>query len=156
MVRYTIEELLQLKPSETLTPNFDAAEFRAIIEKVKHLQDLKEEEFSHFGHFNRRRSSHHHGKPKAKHTKPKVTIDSDGWSTFEGNKKGSGDEDEQEKPNRENAPQPAIAQETIKVKPNNKNISSTKPADAKDIVADKPINSFNAFAALESEEEDDE
>lgn len=153
MVRYTIEELLQLKPSETLTPNFDAVEFRGIIERVKHLQ---EEEFSHFGHFSRRRSSHHHGRPKVKHTKPKVTIDSDGWSTFEGNKKGSGDEEEQEKPNREASAQPAIAQETIKVKPNNKNISSTKPADAKDIVADKPINSFNAFAALESEEEDNE
>ncbi|AQZ17918.1 CAF20 (YOR276W) [Zygosaccharomyces parabailii] len=155
MVRYTIEELLQLKPSETLTANFDAVEFRAIIEKVKHLQALKEEEFGFHGHFSRRRSSHHHGKPKIKHTKPKVTTDSDGWSTFEANKKGSGDEEELEKPVRETAPQP-IAQETLKVKPNNKNIASSKPADAKDIIADKPIQSFNAFAALESEEEDDE
>ncbi|CAI4975071.1 ATV_HP_G0120510.mRNA.1.CDS.1 [Saccharomyces cerevisiae] len=54
-------------------------------------------------------------------------------------------------------PRPAtIAQETLKVKPNNKNISSNRPADTRDIVADKPILGFNAFAALESEDEDDE
>lgn len=156
MVRYTIEELLQLKPSETLTANFDAENFRAIIENVKQLQALKEEEFltHHGGHFNRRRSSHHHGKPKIKHTKPKVTTDSDGWCTFEAKKKGSGDEEDDENV-KEVAPV-QIAQETLKVKPNNKNISSSRPADTKDIVADKPTLSFNAFAALESEEEDEE
>lgn len=155
MVRYTIEELLQLKPSETLTPNFDAVAFRAMIEKVKQLQAVKEEEFlaHHGGHFNRRRSSHHHGKPKIKHTKPKVTTDSDGWCTFEAKKKGSGDEEEEEVV-KEAAPV-QVAQETLKIKPN-KNISSSRPADAKDIITDKPTLSFNAFAALESEDEDDE
>lgn len=156
MVRYTIEELFQLKPSETLTANFDAEEFRAIIEKVKQLQALKEEEFiaHHGGHFGRRRSSHHHGKPKIKHTKPKVTTDEDGWCTFEGKKKGSGDEEEEE--DFEEVVPVRIAQETLKVKPNNKNIASSRPADTKDIVADKPTLSFNAFAALESEDEEEE
>lgn len=156
MVRYTIEELLQLKPSETLTANFEAEEFRAIIEKVKQLQALKEEEFitHHGGHFARRRSSHHHGKPKIKHTKPKVTTDSDGWCTFEGKKKGSGDEEEEED-FKETVPAP-IAQEILKVKPNNKNIASSRPADTKDIVADKPTLSFNAFAALESDDDEEE
>lgn len=155
MARYTIEELLQLKPSETLAANFDAAEFGAMIEKVKELQAVKEEEFltQHGGHFNRRRSSHHHGKPKIKHTKPKVTTDSDGWCTFEAKKKGSGDEEEEE--NIKEAVPVQIAQETLKVKPN-KNITSSRPADTKDIVTDKPTLSFNAFAALESEDEDDE
>lgn len=155
MVRYTIEELLQLKPSEAINANFNSEEFGAMIEKVKQLQALKEEEFlaHNGGHFNRRRSSHHHGKPKIKHTKPKVTTDSDGWSTFEAKKKGSGDEEEEEAV-KEAAPV-QIAQETLKVKPN-KNISSSRPADSKDIVTDKPTLSFNAFAALESEEEDDE
>ena len=155
MVRYTIEELLQLKPSETLTANFDGAEFRAMIEKVKQLQAIKEEEYiaQHGGHFARRRSSHHHGKPKIKHTKPKVTTDSDGSCTFAAKKKGSGDEEEEDS-GKETAPV-QIAQETLKVKPN-KNITSSRPADSKDIVADKPTLSFNAFAALESEDEDED
>ena len=42
------------------------------------------------------------------------------------------------------------------VKPNNKNISSSRPADTRDIVADKPTMNFNAFAALESDEESDQ
>lgn len=156
MARYTIEELLQLKPSETLTANFAAEEFRAIIEKVKQVQALREEEFAahHGGHFNRRRSSHHHGRPKVKHTKPKVTTDSDGWCTFEGKKKGSGDEEEEE--DFKEVISAPIAQETLKVKPNNKNISSSRPADPTDLATDKPTLSFNAFAALESDEGDEE
>lgn len=160
MIKYTIDELFQLKPSVTLEVNFDAVEFRAIIEKVKQLQHLKEEEFNshHVGHFGRRRSSHHHGRPKIKHNKPKVTTDSDGWCTFEAKKKGSGEDDEEgtETTPTSTVPVATIAQETLKVKPNNKNISSNRPADTRDIVADKPILGFNAFAALESEDEDDE
>lgn len=124
MIKYTIDELFQLKPSVTLEVNFDAVEFRAIIEKVKQLQHLKEEEFNshHVGHFGRRRSSHHHGRPKIKHNKPKVTTDSDGWCTFEAKKKGSGEDDEEETETTPTSTVPVatIAQETLKVKPNNK------------------------------------
>ncbi|CCD24904.1 Caf20p NDAI_0E00880 [Naumovozyma dairenensis CBS 421] len=172
MYKYTIDELLQLKPSETLVANFDAVDFRAIIEKVKQLQSLKEEEFAHHGghgHFNRRRSSHHHaGRPKVKHNKPKVTTDSEGWSTLD-NKKDVAEESEvvdgatttaagtTSNGNTRSSPVPSatIAQETLKVRPNNKNIGSSRPADTKDIVADKQIHGFNAFAALESDEDDE-
>ncbi|SCV05870.1 LANO_0H16996g1_1 [Lachancea nothofagi CBS 11611] len=158
MARYTEEELFQLKPESDVPVNFDIDSFRAVIDKVKEIQGLQEEEFQQF---HRRRSSHHHGKPKIKHTKPKITTDSDGWSTFDNVTRrkssvaagGSGvfNGSDDETPIKET---PSIAQETLKVKPN-KNISSTKPADSRDIVTDKATNTFNAFAALESDDEDD-
>lgn len=153
MFRYTEEELLQLKPEVDVPVNFDIDSFRAIIDKVKEIQGLQEEEYQQF---HRRRSSHHHGRPKIKHTKPKITTDSDGWSTFENTvarrkSNAAGNGSEEDLPVKE---QPVIAQETLKVKPN-KNITSTKPADARDIVTDKAVNNFNAFAALESDEEDE-
>ncbi|CEP60188.1 Caf20p LALA0_S01e05006g [Lachancea lanzarotensis] len=158
MVRYTEEELLQLQPDVEVPVNFDIDSFRAIIDKVKEIQGFQEEEYQHF---HRRRSSHHHGKPKIKHLKPKIKTDSDGWSTFDNNARrkssvaagsaGALNSSDEEVAVKEPA---SIAQETLKVKPN-KNISSTKPADARDIVTDKAVNNFNAFAALESDEEDD-
>ncbi|SCU83336.1 LAME_0C04786g1_1 [Lachancea meyersii CBS 8951] len=158
MARYTEEELLQLKPEVEVPVNFDIDSFRAVIDKVKEIQGLQEEEFQHF---HRRRSSHNHGKPKIKHLKPKITTDSDGWSTFDNMARrkssvvagGSGtiNGSDEDAPAKEPV---TIAQETLRVKPN-KNISSTKPADSRDIVADKATNNFNAFAALESDEEDD-
>ncbi|SCU79628.1 LAFA_0B04456g1_1 [Lachancea sp. 'fantastica'] len=159
MVRYTEEELLQLQPDVEVPVNFDIDSFRAIIDKVKEIQGFQEEEYQHF---NRRRSSHHHGKPKIKHLKPKIKTDSDGWSTFDKNATrrkssvvagGAGllNSSDEDAPAKEPT---TIAQETLKVKPN-KNITSTKPADARDIVADKATNNFNAFAALESDEEDE-
>lgn len=147
MIRYTEEELLQLKSCDSVPITFDINEFRAIIEKVKELQALQEEEFHHF----RRRSSHHHSKPKFnKHLKPKITIDEDGWSKLEPNniRKPMVDEDGEEEE------EIVVSQETLKVKPN-KNISSSRPADARDIITDKQTMAFNAFAALESEDEED-
>ena len=38
MIKYSIDELIQLKPSETLKVSFDHVEFRNIIEKVVELQ----------------------------------------------------------------------------------------------------------------------
>ena len=87
-----------------------------------------------------------------------MTTDEDGWSTLETKKS----EDEEgaiavdgEKPFIATATSASsIAQETMKVKPNNKNISSSRPADTKDIVADKQIHGFNTFAALESDDDE--
>lgn len=155
MAKYTIEELLQLKPSVPVEPvNFDAREFRELVEKVKQLQALREEEFGHFS--GRRRSSHHHGRPKVKPHKPKVTTDEDGWSTFEPKQVIIDEEGDEVEKNGKNNKSSDSLQEIVKVRPNNKNISSSRPADNKDIIADKQINGFNAFAALESEDEDDE
>lgn len=157
MARYTEEELLKLKPTVAIPVNFDFEEFNAIINKVKEIQALQEEEYHSF---HRRRSSHHHGRPKIKHTKPKITTDADGWSTLEaaaGRRKSSvlvaGGEEEAAIRETLTA---VIANETLRVKPNNKNISSSRPADTRDIVADKPTMNFNAFAALESDEESDQ
>ncbi|CCE63976.1 hypothetical protein TPHA_0G01390 [Tetrapisispora phaffii CBS 4417] len=155
MVKYTAEELLHLKPEETLPVDFDAEEFRAIIENIKQIQALKEEEYAAHGFTNRRRSSHHyHTRPKVKHNKPKVTTDADGWSTLE-TAKGEEGEAGEESDEEDSAPFVAtISTETIRVKPNNKNISSSRPADNRDIILDKQTNTFNAFAALESDEDE--
>lgn len=165
MPKYTIEELLQLKPEEVQPVNFNAVEFKALIEKVKQLQALREEEYHnhshHHGHFNRRRSSHHHGRPKVNKHKPKVVVDEEGWATFEPKNTSAVAEEAEEgdansngdKKNRSND---TLAQETVKIKPNNKNISSSRPADNRDIIIDKQIHGFNAFAALDNEEEDEE
>ncbi|SCU82487.1 LADA_0C05688g1_1 [Lachancea dasiensis] len=155
MARYTEDELLQLKPEGDVPVNFDIESFKAVIDKVKEIQGLQEEEFQQF---HRRRSSHHHGKPKIKHTKPKITTDSEGWSTFDNlarrksvNTSGTLNGSDEDLAVKEPV---VIAQETLKVKPN-KNISSTKPADSRDIVADKATNNFNAFAALESDDDEE-
>ena len=154
MIKYSIDELIQLKPSETLKVSFDHVEFRNIIEKVVELQKLKEEEF-HSHHGNRRRSSHHHMKPKIKHNKPKVKTDADGWSTLEPATAGHEEESSSSAtPAAAATTKTGAPQETIRVKPNNKNISSSRPADNSDIRADKQTHGFNAFAALEDEEDE--
>ncbi|GMM58598.1 Caf20 protein [Maudiozyma humilis] len=154
MPSYTIDELIQLKPSVALSVDFDAAEFKAIIEKVKQVQALKEEEYAaHHGHFGRRRSSHLvNGRPKIRMHKPKVTTDEDGWSTFEPK---AGEEGEDTSENTSDSGAATISTAAVKVKPNNRHISSSRPADASDIVADKQVHGFNAFAALVSDDEDE-
>lgn len=167
MITYSVQELLELRPEGSVKAiGFDAEEFRAIVEKVKQILKLKEEEWVAQGGIgsypNRRRSSllHHHGRPKMKHGRAKISTDADGWSTLEPAAKGDGDNaiddgSDSEEDHKPKTPQPVmIAQETLKVKPN-KNIASNKAADPKDIIADKPTLGFNAFAALESEEEDE-
>ncbi|AAS53025.1 AER345Wp [Eremothecium gossypii ATCC 10895] len=145
MAKYTEEELLQLKPTYDVAVNFDVDAFKAMIAEVAEHHEIADL----FHQKARRRSSHHHGvKPKIKAHKPRITTDDDGWctSTRKTSVVAVGDDGE---------PSPAfVAQETLRVKPNNKNIASSRPADTRDIVADKPTMSFNAFAALESDDED--
>ena len=212
MYTYTIEELLQLKPSETLPVNFDATEFKVLIEKIKMIQQLREEEYlSHHhqqgqhphghnqhqhpyhnghGHF------HHHGgpnhgkitghypggKPKGKYPKHKVTTDEEGWTTFESKKEGTAGSSEELREGTsspvsvnagvasaataaaasvEGSVEPAkvptsVTPEPVRMKPNNRNIGSNRPADVHDIVADKPTKSFNAFDALQDDVEDED
>lgn len=154
MPSYTIDELIQLKPSVALSVDFDAAEFKAIIEKVKQVQALREEEYAAgHGHFGRRRSSHLvNGRPKIRMHKPKVTTDEDGWSTFEPKTGEEGDNSE----NTSDSGSVTISSAAVKVKPNNRHISSSRPADNSDIITDKQVHGFNAFAALVSDDEDDE
>mgnify|MGYP003366150581 CR=1 FL=1 len=167
MPKYTIEELYQLKPEEVQPVNFDAVEFKALIEKVKQLQALREEEYNNgHGHFGRRRSSHHHTRPKVNKHKPKVVVDDEGWATFETKtateegQEGSNDEgsaiEYTHGENKKTRSSDSLVQETVRVRPNNKNISSSRPADNRDIIMDKKINGFNAFAALGSDDEDED
>ncbi|AMD18575.1 HBL327Cp [Eremothecium sinecaudum] len=145
MAIYTEEELLQLKPAQNGTVNFDVDAFKTMIAEVAEHHEIADL----FHQKARRRSSHHQVvRPKLKGHKPKITTDEEGWSTT--TRKASlaaGEEEEQQQPT-------FVAQETIKIKPNTKNIASSRPADVRDIVVDKPTMSFNAFAALESDEEE--
>jgi len=101
-------------------------------------------------------------RPKFKTNRPKRAPapqpDADGWVTLDKQKKKSfGSEELSEKQKFKES----LKDTQVKVRPNNKNIGSSKPADARDI-ADVPKATFNAFAALgdeddeESEEEDEE
>lgn len=111
----------------------------------------------------RRRSSHLGVRPKFKTHRPKRAPapqpDADGWVTLDKHKKSFGSEEVSEKQKFTES----LKDTQVKVRPNNKNISSSKPADARDIAADQQKSAFNAFAALddddeseEEEEEDDE
>ncbi|KAH3902394.1 related to Cap-associated protein CAF20 [Saccharomycodes ludwigii] len=159
IIRYTEEELLTLKPSAVIPTGFDHQEFSRLVAKVTEILALRAEEYERQhpnGSFNRRRSSHHHVRPKIHKNKPKILTDSDGWSTLENNvggerRKSSIVADDVVKSKvREN-----IVNETVKIKPNNKNIGSSRPADTRDIIADKQTITFNAFSALESDDEED-
>lgn len=77
-------------------------------------------------------------------------MDEDGWVTFAKPRKSVGADDAEQKEQRS-----AFRETFVKAKPNNKNLSSSKPADAKDAIADKTTLNFNAFHALEADEDDE-
>jgi cap-associated protein CAF20 len=156
--KYTQEDLIELRTNAVVPTQFDFAQFTQAIEQQRGLQ----EEEQHHDAFGRRRSSHHLVRPVFKPRKPKAAPpqpDADGWVTLNKKNSVSGEEATQARDKFRESVKETSSQGFIR--PNNKNISSSKPADARDIIADKPKTAFNAFAALgsdddESEEEDDE
>ncbi|KAL6944896.1 hypothetical protein ACO0QE_002338 [Hanseniaspora vineae] len=153
VIRYTEEELLELQPLAVVPKDFDPKEFNDLVAKVSEILALREEEYEkHHPFSNRRRSSHHfNARPKVHKHKPKVTTDADGWSSLDTEKPEKTSFAFSEN-NNNGADNKKL--ETVKVRPNNKNISSSRPADSRDIIADKNTVTFNAFAALESDEEE--
>lgn len=94
-------------------------------------------------------------RPKFKNHRPKRAPapqpDADGWVTLDNHKKSFGEEQASERQKFKDS----LKDTQVKVRPNNKNIGSSKPADARDI-ADKPKATFNAFAALGDDDDEDE
>lgn len=106
-----------------------------------------------YHHLNRRRASRTGTKPNLrKKSVDTVKVDEDGWATLTKPKKSFGSEDavEERTKFREGLKDP----QQIKVKPNNKNLGSSKAVDPRDAIADKQTISFNAFEALGDDDDD--
>ncbi|EGW30962.1 uncharacterized protein SPAPADRAFT_62869 [Spathaspora passalidarum NRRL Y-27907] len=164
MVKYTEEQLLEAReeayvPSPQILEAFnqmiDQVKEHAAAEYEKHKAlkwsngDTYIDEHGHersYHHMNRRRASRTGGsKPNLR---KKSEVDQDGWETLSKPKKSFGAEEGVEERNK--------FRETIKARPNNKNLGSSKPVDHREIIADKPVKAFNAFAALEDDDDDEE
>ncbi|CCH41028.1 Cap-associated protein CAF20 [Wickerhamomyces ciferrii] len=161
MAKYEIEQLIQLRETAYVPTSVDFAEFTKSILEERERQAQQEEESGFTG--GRRRSSIGI-RPKFKTNRPKRAPapqpDADGWVTLDNHRKSaSGEEAANEKQKFKDSLKSDTTQ--VKVRPNNKNLGSSKPVDSRDIIADQQKSTFNAFAALgdesdEESEEDDE
>lgn len=173
MVKYTEEQLLEVK-DEAYNPKPEVLEaFNKLVESVrehhesrlpkKHNGDTYIDEHGNekgYHHMNRRRPSRTGAKPNLrKKTAETVQVDEDGWATFTKAKKSFGAEDgaserdqfresQKESNNNNNG--------AVRIRPNNKNLGSSKAVDPRDAIADKQTITFNAFEALGAEDDDDE
>lgn len=162
MPKYTEEQLLQVK-EEAYNPQPDILEaFNALVEEVReHEAKQKSIKWGNgdtyidengqerpYHHLNRRRGSRSGGaKPNLRKKSVETVVDEDGWATTVPTKKLFGAENEEER---------QTFRDTVKAKPNNKNLGSSKPVDPRDAIADVQKKAFNAFDALNSESDDDD
>ncbi|XBW35864.1 hypothetical protein QEN19_001436 [Hanseniaspora menglaensis] len=144
---YSYEEILNLKSNAVIPVGFDQEQFN--LDFHERIELAKKY---------RRRSSHHfNSRPKVYRPKPKVSTDENGWSTvvLEADDQAIEDNEEEaaEEVFQESSKTKKAKGTVIKARPNNKNLGSSKAADAKDI---QEVNkkSFNAFAALISDEDE--
>ncbi|KAK6461416.1 Cap-associated protein CAF20 [Scheffersomyces coipomensis] len=176
MVKYTEEQLLEVKEEayvpqpqilEAFNKTIDEVKEHAAAEAEKHKAikwnngDTYIDEKGHerpYHSFNRRRASKSGtAKPNLrKKSVDVVQVDEDGWATLstKSNKKSFGAEDGNDERSkfRESVRESA---QNVKVRPNNKNLGSSKPADPRE-VTDKHSNTFNAFEALGDEDDDED
>lgn len=159
MAKYTEEELLEIK-DQAYVPKPEILEaFNKLVDSVRldkktlgrgngdtYIDEKGNER--PYSHMNRRRASRTGQKPNLRKKAADVTVDEDGWATFTKPKKSFSAEDG--KADRDEFREAAQA---IKIKPNNKNLGSSKAVDPRDTIADKQTIAFNAFAALESEDD---
>ena len=172
MAKYTEEQLIELQ-SEAYTPNPQILEaFNKLIDEVKesieqHHQHQKKwnngdtyiDEHGNersYHHMNRRRQSKGAAavaRPNLR-KKSEAVIDEDGWATLAKPKKSSFAESEavEERTKFRESSNGG----TVRARPNNKNLGSSKAVDPREIISDKQTRAFNAFAALDDDDEDDE
>ena len=149
---YSYEEILNLKSNAVIPVGFDHEQFN--LDFHERIELAKK---------NRRRSSHHfNSRPKVHRPKPKVATDDDGWSTVvvETEDQPADETAVEEKTSEETATteettgkNKKVKGTVVKARPNNKNLGSSRAADAKDI-QDIKKKAFNAFAALVSDEDE--
>lgn len=172
MVKYSEEQLLDFQ-DEAYTPQPQILEaFNKMVELVRehaaaefekqknikwgngdtYIDERGNERSYH--HMNRRRPSRTGVKPNLrKKSVDAVHVDEDGWATLSKPKKSFGAEDGVEERTKFRE---GLKQGDVKVRPNNKNLGSSKAVDPRDIVSDKQTTAFNAFAALGGSEDEDE
>lgn len=166
MVKYTEEQLIEIQ-QEAYIPQPEVLDaFNKLVDSVTlefakanarkpHNGDTFIDEHGNersYNYLNRRRGSRSSGKPLKKKTQ-EVEVDDDGWATFAPKHKKSFNE---ESVDDRDAFRESVRAEPTKVKINNRKMGSSKAVDARDVVADKPVNSFNAFAALGDEDDSEE
>lgn len=164
MAKYSEEQLLEAKEL-AYTPKPEILEaFNALVELVReHVANEKRARQTNgdtyidergnersYTHLNRRRLLRlGQNKPNLR-KKPAEVVDEDGWATLTKPKKSFGGEDANDE--REKFRE-SLRDTTVKAKPNNKGLGSTKAVDPRDTIADKQTNTFNAFEALGDEDE---
>lgn len=171
MVKYTEDELLEFQdiaynPQPQVLGAFNAMvdEVRehanAELERQKHLKwsngDTYIDERGNerpYHHLNRRRGSRSGAKPNMKRKGAEVVTDDDGWATMAKPKKSFGAEEAAEERTKF---RDSMKEGPVRARPNNKNLGSSKAVDPREAIADKNTVSFNAFAALGSDDDDDD
>ncbi|ODQ82603.1 hypothetical protein BABINDRAFT_159155 [Babjeviella inositovora NRRL Y-12698] len=169
MAKYTEEELLAVQEKAVAPQGTIIDAFNQMVEEVKAFQAQHEKAHVRFHngdsfldengeerfYFTHRRRSSRHSETKSNVRRQKIKeqlqTDDDGWSTLVKPKKSFGEEAVSER----DEFRKSFKETQVKVRPNNKNISSSKPADPRDVV-DKTARAFNAFDALVSDSEDSE
>jgi len=168
MVKYTEEQLLAVRETAHVSNPEILEAFNQMVDQVKEHAALEAEKHKvkwnngdtyidengnerPYHHLNRRRGSRTGTKPNLRKKSVDVVQEEDGWATLKSKKSFGNEEGEEERSKfRESI------RETVKAKPNNKNLGSSKAVDPRDAIADKQTKAFNAFAALGDEDEDDE
>lgn len=169
MIKYTEDQLYEIKDAAVIPQPQVLETFNQMIEHVKEHAALEAEKFKNskwnngdsyidehgnerfYHHSSRRRSSRTGTKPQLR-KKPAETVkvDDDGWATLTKAKKLHGAEEGEERLKKD------FKDGTIKIKPNNKNLGSSKAVDPREVIVDKQTNTFNAFEALGDEDDDED
>lgn len=165
MAKYTEEQLLEAQ-EQAYNPKPDVLDaFNQLVESVReHVANEKKREKTNgdtyidehgnersYHHLNRRRLSRTGNKPNLRKKGGETTVDEDGWATMAKPKRSFGADDALEE---RNAFRESVRDTAVKVRPNNKNLGSSKAVDPRDAIADKQTNTFNAFEALGDDDDE--
>lgn len=165
MAKYSEDQLLEAKEL-AYTPKPEILEaFNDLVELVReHFANEKRARQTNgdtyidergnersYNHLNRRRLLRSgQAKPNLRKKAAEV-VDEDGWATYTKPKKSFGEDAYDDRDKFRESLRGGDA--AVKVKPNNKNLGSSKAVDPRDTIADKQTNTFNAFEALGDDDE---
>ncbi|CDR39919.1 CYFA0S04e00562g1_1 [Cyberlindnera fabianii] len=149
MVKYTEEQLVELRSTAVVPTLVDFEAFTKAIEEQRLFDEQHADE-----HAQRRRSSAHGTRPVFRYSrmKPREKVfakpDEDGWFNVDNKKKKGSISGEEATTQRDEF------RETVAPAVQKKKLAATMQVDSRDLTADKPKKVFNAFAALDSEEDE--
>ncbi|KAG7191723.1 p20 [Scheffersomyces spartinae] len=170
MAKYSEEQLLAIKEEAHVPQEEVLAAFNQLVDEVKAHAAAEAEKYRlskrtngdsyldehgverSYHHLNRRRPSRTGNKPNLrKKSVDAIQVDQDGWATMTKQRKSfNGEQDDERKKFQDSVKDIS----GMKMKPNNKNLGSSKAADPRDVLADRHANAFNAFLALGDDDDD--